>query len=75
MKNIFWNEENLFLFRMSTDEKINKIDTNNLKSIKFPNFRASVRNIIKKGKQYKLFSFINFLFLTFDFKNCKKLIR
>ena len=44
------------------------------KSKRYLNFRAVIRKMTKKGKQNKLYSFKNFLSLTFDLKNCKQLI-
>ena len=38
------------------------------------NFNAIIKNIIKNGRQYMLYSFINFVSLIFDLKNCNELI-
>ena len=73
-KNFFLNEENLLLFKISKEEKIKSIATSNLKSKKYLNFKAIIKNIIKNGRQYKLYSFINFVSLIFDLKNCNELI-
>ena len=74
LKKVVLNDENLFLFKINIDEKINRIATKNLKSIKCLNFKANTKNIIKKGKQYKLYCIIKFLSFIFDLKNCIKLI-
>ena len=68
------NAANLPLLRIKIDEKIKRTATNNLKSKRYLNFRAVIRKMTKKGKQNKLYSFKNFLSLTFDLKNCKQLI-
>ena len=74
MKKVTLNEENLLLFKINADEKINKIATNNLKSKRYLNFRAITKKIIKKGKQNKLYSSKKFLSFTLDLKNCNELI-
>ena len=73
-KKFFLNDENLLLFNIRIEEKIKSKATNSLKSKKFLYFSAIIKNNIKKGKQYKLYSLINFLSLIFDLKNCNELI-
>ena len=74
LKKVFLNAANLPLLRIKIDEKIKRTATNNLKSKRYLNFRAVIRKMTKKGKQNKLYSFKNFLSVTFDLKNCKELI-
>ena len=56
------------------EDKINRIATSNVKSKRYLNFKAINKNIIKKGKQNKLYSFKNFLSLILDLKNWSALI-
>ena len=51
LKKVFLNVENLFLFRIKIDEKINNNATSNLKSKKCLNFRARIKKITKQGRQ------------------------
>ena len=74
LKKISLKEENFFLLRIKIEEKTKSKPTKSLKSKKYLNLRAKTKKIIKNGKQNKLYSFINFLSLTFDLKNCRKLI-
>ena len=74
LKNIFLKDENLLLFKISIEEKIKSIPTKSLKSKIDLNLRAITKNKTKNGRQYKLYSFINFWSLIFDLKNCKILI-
>ena len=74
LKKVFLKAENFLLFNIIKDEKTNSKPTNSLKSKKFLNLSATIRKNIKKGKQNKLYSFMNLESLTFDFKNCKTLI-
>ena len=74
LKNIFLNEENRLLFRISIEENINKKATKILKSKRCLNFKAINKNKIKKGKQNKLYSLIKLRSLTFDLKNCRALM-
>jgi len=63
LKNNGENElKKIFNFlEINIEEKINKVATKNLKSIKSLNFKANIKNIIKNGKQKTLYSIINFL--------------
>ena len=74
LKKVFLKEENFFLFKIKIDEKTKSKATNNLKSKRYLNFKAINKNIIKKGKQNKLYSVIKTLSFTFDLKNWRALI-
>ena len=74
LKKISLKEENLLLFKIRIEEKTKSTPTKNLKSIKYFKFKAISKNNIKNGKQNKLYSWMNFLSLIFDLKNCIKLI-
>ena len=50
-KNMSLKDENLLLFNIKIDEKINKIATKNLKSMKSRNLSAKTKKIIRNGKQ------------------------
>jgi hypothetical protein len=56
LKKVFLNDENLLLFKIRTEEKIRRRATKNLKSKKYFSLNAITKNIIKKGKQNKLYS-------------------
>ena len=59
---------------MSIEDKINKNATKSLKSRRYLNFKAMIKNKSKKGRQNILYSLIKLRSLTFDLKNCRALI-
>jgi len=60
LKKVSLNEENLFLFNISIEEKTKSSPTKSLKFKIYLNLRAITKKNTKNGRQNKLYSFINF---------------